>query len=618
MTGRIERAPGGVGHGRRRRAAGGRARGDLTGAPADAERLERARRLFAQVLELPRGLGVMTIHALCGALLRRFPLEAGVAPHFETIDERTAGELLREAREQVLRQARTRATAARPGAAGPGRDAGGGRARRGARRAAGPAAAAAAARAASGDALEAMLAGIARALGTEPGHEPADAGRAGLRRRRVRCARPARDAAQALAGGSDRRCRARPRHRASGSTAAPERSSATAARLSALLPQGRRAAGCRPLATKKVAAEPRRCRRSAHEQARLCGCATSCAACCWRGARQALLRVALAVIDAYEALKERSAALDYDDLIERTRRLLATARAARMGALQARRAASTTCWSTRRRTPARQQWEVILQADRGILCRRGRPRAPADAVRGRRREAVDLQFPGCRPRQLPAGPRVADQPGRGRANADPRRAAGSLVPLGRRPCWPPSTPCSRCPRRDRRGRGRGRAAVTPPSAPTRRGWSSCGPWRGPPPPTCDEPWPLPDNPRPNDEPERRIARAIAGTVRRWLDRGEILEAPASGPAGRHPDPAGRRGILQERLVRALKQAGVPVAGADRLALTEHIAGPGPGGARPRVLLPEDDLNLACLLKSPLLGLDEGDCSSSPGIAATRA
>ena len=70
----------------------------LTGEPADQERLDRARRLFAQVLELPRGLGIMTIHALCGALLRRFPLEAGVAPHFETIDERTAAELMQEAR----------------------------------------------------------------------------------------------------------------------------------------------------------------------------------------------------------------------------------------------------------------------------------------------------------------------------------------------------------------------------------------------------------------------------------------------------------------------------------------------------------------------------------------
>ena len=44
----------------------------------------------AQVLELPRGLGIMTIHALCGALLRRFPLEAGVSPQFRVLDDREA------------------------------------------------------------------------------------------------------------------------------------------------------------------------------------------------------------------------------------------------------------------------------------------------------------------------------------------------------------------------------------------------------------------------------------------------------------------------------------------------------------------------------------------------
>ena len=43
---------------------------ELTGEPAGPERLRPARRLFAQVLELPRGLGIMTIHALCGSLLR--------------------------------------------------------------------------------------------------------------------------------------------------------------------------------------------------------------------------------------------------------------------------------------------------------------------------------------------------------------------------------------------------------------------------------------------------------------------------------------------------------------------------------------------------------------------
>ena len=72
---------------------------ELTGGPVTAELLGSARRLFARVLDLPLGLGIMTIHALCGALLRRFPLEAGIAPHFETIDERTAAVERRTARE---------------------------------------------------------------------------------------------------------------------------------------------------------------------------------------------------------------------------------------------------------------------------------------------------------------------------------------------------------------------------------------------------------------------------------------------------------------------------------------------------------------------------------------
>ena len=68
----------------------------------------------------------------------------------------------------------------------------------------------------------------------------------------------------------------------------------------------------------------------------------------------------------------------------------------------------------------------------------------------------------------------------------------------------------------------------------------------------------------------------------------------------------RRGILQERLVRALKQAGVPAAGADRLALLDSLPVQDLISLGHAVLLPEDDLNLACLLKSPLLGLGEDE------------
>lgn len=59
------------------------------------DRLARARRLFARAIETPGGLKIQTIHSFCAGLLRRFPLEAGVSPQFTEMDER-AGKLLRD------------------------------------------------------------------------------------------------------------------------------------------------------------------------------------------------------------------------------------------------------------------------------------------------------------------------------------------------------------------------------------------------------------------------------------------------------------------------------------------------------------------------------------------
>lgn len=56
--------------------------------------LRQARTLFALAIEAPGGLKIQTIHSFCAALLRRFPLEAGVSPQFTEIEDRAA-ELLR-------------------------------------------------------------------------------------------------------------------------------------------------------------------------------------------------------------------------------------------------------------------------------------------------------------------------------------------------------------------------------------------------------------------------------------------------------------------------------------------------------------------------------------------
>ena len=49
--------------------------------------LQKARVLFARALETPGGLRVQTIHAFCESLLKRFPLEAGLSPQFDLMDE---------------------------------------------------------------------------------------------------------------------------------------------------------------------------------------------------------------------------------------------------------------------------------------------------------------------------------------------------------------------------------------------------------------------------------------------------------------------------------------------------------------------------------------------------
>src|SRR5690606_9584854 len=57
--------------------------------------------LFARAIETPGGLKIQTIHSFCAALLRRFPLEAGVSPQFTEMDERAASLLTAEIIEEM-------------------------------------------------------------------------------------------------------------------------------------------------------------------------------------------------------------------------------------------------------------------------------------------------------------------------------------------------------------------------------------------------------------------------------------------------------------------------------------------------------------------------------------
>ncbi len=69
------------------------------------EALNNARRLFAEALETSGGLKIQTIHAFCERILHSFPIEAGISPQFEVIDDRSASEMLLIIKRNILNQA---------------------------------------------------------------------------------------------------------------------------------------------------------------------------------------------------------------------------------------------------------------------------------------------------------------------------------------------------------------------------------------------------------------------------------------------------------------------------------------------------------------------------------
>jgi ATP-dependent helicase/nuclease subunit A len=113
----------------------------------------------------------------------------------------------------------------------------------------------------------------------------------------------------------------------------------------------------------------------------------------------------------------------------------------------------------------------------------------------------------------------------------------------------------------------------------------------------------------DESPEVRLARRIAATVAGMVNR-EVLDArdkdgkPRVIRAGEVLILTRSRGALTDAINRELKRKGVPIAGADRLRLGEHIAVMDLISVARVALLPEDDLALAEVLKSPLVALDE--------------
>ncbi len=123
------------------------------------------------------------------------------------------------------------------------------------------------------------------------------------------------------------------------------------------------------------------------------------------------------------------------------------------------------------------------------------------------------------------------------------------------------------------------------------------------PPT--KPWSLPTEMEAGKDPAGDLADNIAEQIKQWLDNGEQLESRK-----RPINPADililvrRRSAFVDDMVRALKKRDIPVAGADRMSLREQIAVMDLVALGESLLFPRDDYKLASVLKTPLIGMND--------------
>jgi ATP-dependent helicase/nuclease subunit A len=131
-------------------------------------------------------------------------------------------------------------------------------------------------------------------------------------------------------------------------------------------------------------------------------------------------------------------------------------------------------------------------------------------------------------------------------------------------------------------------------------------------------WPLtprPDTPKPNpwdapvdapaaSAPVKVLSRKIANTIKDWLAAEQLISQGRKIAPGDIMILVQSRGPLFEEVIRQLAQAGVRVAGADRLKLVEDPAVEDLLSFAKFALLSSDDLSLAEVLKSPLYSFDD--------------
>ncbi|MDP6263310.1 MAG: double-strand break repair helicase AddA [Rhodospirillales bacterium] len=567
------------------------------------ETLAKARRLFAETLETPGGLGIRTIHSFCESLLARFPLEAGVAPHFSVIDERTAAELRIEARDRVLARSfdgdSHRLGAALEHLAGQvdengfadlmrELDANRGRLRGLLRQHGGRAGLLRAARAALGldpdDSRETVLAAAAAA-----GHDE------DLRR-----------ASAALDHGT-----AKDRERAAAIRAWLDGGALQRAAgfLEAYAPVFIKKTDGGPCAEKNLitkaakTADPGALGILLDEQARVLAVKDRLKALEVACSTDALLHLGAALLDSYESMKEDRALLDYDDLIAKARDLLAAEGGASWVHYKLDGGIDHILVDEAQDTSP-EQWQVIAVIAGEFFAGEGSREGPRTVFAvGDEKQSI-FSFQGADP----------DEFDRMRAHFADRvgDAGGKWRPvdltLSYRSTWTVLNFVDRVfeTAEARDGMSSGEAQIRHLSARDGQAglvelWPTLKPEEDP----AADPWDAPLDQMPAASPPARLANRIARRIEGWLQNEEILES-----TGRPIRPGDimilvrTRGRFAEQMVSCLKQRRIPVAGSDRMVLTGQLAVMDLVALGQFALLPEDDLNLAVVLKSPFFGFDD--------------
>ena len=555
---------------------------------------QAARALFAKVLDLPGGMRIGTIHAFSQSLLRRFPLEAAISPHFQLVDDRDAADTLTEAREAMLSDAGTPAMqdALRTLAGLTSAEAFGGHVKtlQNDRRKLADALA-------LGDELERAQ---RRVLGVTAPDEDTMITRAATWLGESAL----RDAARIVQG--------------SGSPAVSTKAGAILDWLG--LPVDLRAEnwtdwcgiflkadgdprGDTALVNKALLAKrPDLLDRYLEEAARIVGVEDGRRAIKLAAVSAALLLLAGPVARGYAQRKDESGLLDYDDLIDRTRTLLVDPGAAWV--LYKLDGGLDHLLLDEVQDTAPQQWRIAHALTEEFFAGQGaRDRTRTVFAVGDRKQSI-YSFQGADTaefdrshdelqRRVRTSGQVFEDVG---LDVSFRSTAPVLALVDAVFADPMAGPGVVGPGEtlthyaDRAGHG-GVVEIWP-----------LAPLPDPPP---HQPWTVPEH----NQSQTSARQLLADTLADWIrdQTNGLVQLESKG----RPLNAGdvlilvrRRDEFARALVRALKTRGVPVAGLDRLVLTDQPAVQDLMALADALLLPSDDLTFGCLLTSPLGGLTD--------------